>query len=116
MKKVIFSILSFFYSVAFTSLSTRTVTTSSASITSADDAYVILHTGPAASYTLGTVSDGFSCKIVNHGTGDITLSAGVTTGNGQTITVLTNSSGLFTPGQIGNTITIARIGGVWRSI
>ena len=94
----------------------RTVTGSSTTISSTDDNYVILHTGPAATYTLGTVSDGFSCTVANHGTGDITFSAPITTADGQTITVLPFSSGSFTPGQSGNVITLIKIGGDWRSI
>lgn len=100
---------------AFTILN-RSVTGSTTTIASGDDNYLIVHTGPAATYTLGTVSDGFSCTVVNHGTGNITFSAGITTANGQTITVLPASNGEIVPGQIGNKITIAYIGGVWRSI
>jgi hypothetical protein len=94
----------------------RTVTGTSTTIASTDDNYVILHTGAAATYTLGTVSDGFSCTVANHGTGVITFSSAITTANGQTITVLSNSAGSFVPGQIGNSITLVKIGGVWRSI
>lgn len=92
------------------------VVTGNTTIATADNDHVIVHTGAAATYTLGSVSDGFSVKIANHGTGSITFSAAITTASGQSITVLTNSSGLLEPGIVGNTITIARISGVWRSI
>lgn len=97
-------------------INNRTVTGTSTTVASTDDGYVILHTGAAATYTLGTVIDGFSCKIVNHGTGAVTFSGAITTANGQTITALPNSNGEIVPGQIGNQINIAKIGGVWRSI
>lgn len=117
MKRFSLSIL-FLFSIglmAFT-VPTRTVTGTSTTVASSDDGLVILHTGAAATYTLGTVSDGFSCTIANHGTGNITFSSAITTATGQTITVLSRSSGEFVPGQIGNSITLVRIGGVWRSI
>lgn len=114
--KIVASTLLIIITLALSVLSTRTVTGTSTSIVTADDNYVILHTGAAATYTLDTVSDGFSCKIVNHGTGNITFSSSITTANGQNITVLSNSSGLIIPGQISNTITLLKIGGIWRSI
>lgn len=114
MKKSILVLLVGLFS-AFTILN-RSVSTSTATIASGDDNYLIVHTGPAATYTLGTVSDGFSCTVVNHGTGAITFSAAITTANGQTITVLPRSNGEIVQGQIGNKITLARISGVWRSI
>lgn len=115
MKKTLFVILSILL-ISFSSVNNRTVTGTSTSIVTADDGYVILHTGASATYTLGSVTNGFSCKVINHGTGDITFSGSITTANGQTITVLPKSNGEFIPGQIGNQITIAKIGGVWRSI
>ncbi|CAN1553093.1 hypothetical protein MCERE19_02251 [Spirosomataceae bacterium] len=102
--------------LGFVAIPNRTVSGTSTTIVTGDDNAVIIHTGAAATYTLGTVSDGFSCKIANHGTGNITFSAGITTANGQTITILPQSNGEIVPGQIGNQINIARIGGVWRSI
>jgi hypothetical protein len=114
MKKLAFLLCVLFLS--FTSILNRTVTGTSTTIVTGDDNYLIVHTGAEATYTLGTVSDGFSCKIVNHGTGGITFSGGITTANGQTITILPKSNGEIAPGQIGNQITIAYIGGVWRSI
>lgn len=97
-------------------INNRVVSGTSTTVASGDDGYVIVHTGAAATYTLDGVSDGFSCKIVNHGTGSITFSGAITTASGQTITVLRMSNGEITPGQIGNQITIAKIAGVWRSI
>ncbi len=114
MKKVILILSVIFFS--FITILNRTVTGTSTTIASGDDNYLIVHTGASATYTLGTVSDGFSCKIVNHGTGIITFSSGITTADGQTITILPFSNGEIVPGQIGNQITIAKIGGVWRSI
>jgi hypothetical protein len=95
-------------------VNTRTVTGTSTTIATADNDFVILHTGAAATYTLGTVSDGFSCRVVNHGTGNITFSGAVTVANGQTITVLGRSASEMLPGVNGNSITLVRIGGVWR--
>lgn len=114
MKKSIFLLCFVFF--GFSVILNRTVTGTTATVASGDDNYLIVHTGAAATYTLSSVSDGFSCIIANHGTGAITFSAAITTANGQTITVLPMSNGEIVPGQIGNKITIARIGGVWRSI
>lgn len=116
MKKLLFLICILFF--GFSSILNRTVTGTSTTISSSDDNYLIVHTGAAATYTLGTVSNGFSCKVVNHGTGNITftVTGGITTANGQAITILPFSNGEIYPGQIGNQITIAYIGGVWRSI
>jgi hypothetical protein len=97
-------------------VNTRTVTGTSTTIATGDNDFVILHTGAAATYTLGTVSDGFSCRVVNHGTGNITFSGAVSTASGQTINILPFSAGEIVPGQIGNQITLCRISGVWRSI
>jgi hypothetical protein len=94
----------------------RTVTGTSTTIAPGDDNFVIIHTGGSATYTLGTVADGFSCTIVNHGTGNIILTQSITTANGQTVTVVNRSNGEIIPGQIGNKIRISRINGVWRSI
>ena len=114
MRKVL--VLMAMMGMAMSVMLNRTVTGTSTTVASGDDNYVIVHTGAAATYTLGTVSDGFSCRIVNHGTGAVTFSAGITTANGQTITVLPKSNGEIVPGQIGNQITLAKIDGVWRSI
>jgi hypothetical protein len=116
MKKFLgFGIL--FFLMSATLIDNRVVSTSSTTVAPTDDGYVILHTGPAATYTLGTtVANGFSCKVVNHGTGAVTFNVGITTANGQTITRLPPSNGEINPGQIGNQITIARIANVWRSI
>jgi hypothetical protein len=95
---------------------TRTVSTTTATIATADDNFVIIHTGAAATYTLGIVSAGFSCTVVNHGTGSITFSTNIRTTNTQNITVLTNYSSQMMPGTIGNSIQLLYDGAVWRSI
>lgn len=114
MKKVLGIILCVFM-MAFATVNTRTVTGTTATIAAADDGYVILHTGAAATYTLGTVSDGFQCRIVNHGTGEITFSAAVLTGStGHSTTKLSNYHTVFEPEKIGNSIELTKIGGNWR--
>ena len=114
MKKILAIILGAVL-VSFTTINTRTVTGTTATIVTADDGYIILHTGAAATYTLGTVSDGFSCKIVNHGTGEITFSTAIFTGStGHSTTKLSNYFTILEPDKIGNSIQITKIGGDWR--
>ena len=113
--KKLFSLLIFVFFSAFT-IPTRTVSTTTATISTGDDGYVIIHTGAAATYTLGSVSSGFSCTVVNHGTGSITFSTNIRTTNTQNITVLTNYSSEMMPGTIGNSIRLLYDGSVWRSI
>jgi len=113
--KKLFSIFAIFFLFAFT-IPTRTVSTTSTTIASGDDGYVIIHTGANATYTLGTVSSGFTCNIVNHGTGNITFSGNIRTANAQNITVLTYYSSEINPGVVGNSIRLLYDGSVWRSI
>lgn len=114
MKKL--CLLFFFFALCSFAVPTRTVSTTTATIASSDDNFVIVHTGAAATYTLGTVSAGFSCTVLNHGTGNITFSTNIRTTNTQTVTVLTNYSSQMMPGTIGNSIRLLYDGAVWRSI
>jgi hypothetical protein len=113
--KKLFSLFIFFVLCSF-AVPTRTVSTTTATIATADDNFVIVHTGAAATYTLGTVSAGFSCTVLNHGTGNITFSTNIRTTNTQTVTILTNYSSQMMPGTIGNSIQLLYDGAVWRSI
>lgn len=113
--KKLFAIFSILFLCSFF-VPTRTVSTTTATISSSDDGYVVIHTGAAASYTLGTVSSGFKVTIVNHGTGNITFSTTVKTTNTQTITVLSNYSSQMMPGVVGNSIDLLFDGTSWRSI
>lgn len=113
--KKLFVLFVFFLFSSFT-IPTRTVSTTTATIVTGDDGYVIIHTGAAATYMLGTVSSGFSCTVVNHGTGSITFSSNIKTTNTQTITVLTNYSSQMMPGIISNSLRLLYDGSSWRSI
>jgi len=114
--KKLFSLLGYFILLSAFTVPTRTVSTTTATIATGDDGYVIIHTGAAATYTLGSVSSGFTCTVVNHGTGSITFSTNIRTTNTQNITVLTNYSSQMMPGTIGNSIRLLYDGSVWRSI
>lgn len=91
----------------------RTVTANT-TITSTDDNGFVINTGAAVTFTLGSVSAGFSCKIINQGTGSITLSTPVTVGNSQTITIIPKSASGLEPGIKGNTLEIVFDGTSWR--
>lgn len=99
---------------SFTAATIRTVS-GSTSITTADDNNIIVATGGNATYTLGTVSSGFTTTVINHGTGVITFSAAITVGGGKTITTLTKYPAEMQPGWIGNTIHLAFDGTTWRA-
>lgn len=107
-------ILVFVFYVCSSFINIRTVS-SNTTITSTDNDGIVMNTGGAVTFTLGSVSSGFSCSVVNNGTGNITFSSGITVANGQTITVLTKSATEISPGLIGNKIRIFYNGSTWRS-
>ena len=102
--------------ISLMSLSAVPVRTVSASTTigTSDDNGFVTNTGAAVTFTLGTVSNGFSCTVANHGTGNVTFSGAITVANGQTITVLPKSASSIEPNIIGNSITLFYDGTTWR--
>ena len=72
--------------------------------------YVVINTGAATSWTLPdpTTCAGRIYRLVNHGTGNITMSRAVTTASGSTTTTLSNGGNNF--------IEIMSDGTVWRRI
>ena len=99
--------------MSITSVPIRTVSAST-TIGSGDDTGFVTNTGGSVTFTLGTVSSGFSCTVVNHGTGIITFSGSVTVANGTTITTLSKSASEILPNQIGNSINLFYDGTTWR--
>jgi hypothetical protein len=87
---------------------------SSTTITSSDDGGIVVNTGGSATFTLGSVSSGFSCVVSNHGTGIVTFSGSITVANGKTITTLTNNRTEFNPNGLGNSIQLWYDGTTWR--
>ena len=73
--------------------------------------YVVINTGAAATWTLPdpTTCAGRIYRLVNHGSGNITLSRSVTTSNGGSTTTLNT-------GATSNTAEIMSDGSVWRRI
>lgn len=73
--------------------------------------YVVINTGAAATWTMPAASSctGRIYRLINHGTGNITLSAAVTTANATTTTTLTFAAG-------SNFFEILSDGTVWRRI
>lgn len=73
--------------------------------------YVIIHTGAAVTWTLPdpTTCAGRVYRLINHGTGSVTLSRNVTTNNGGTINSLGTAAA-------NNTVEIMSDGSVWRRI
>lgn len=98
---------------SFTVAPVRTVSANTTIITSDNEGFVI-NTGAAVTFTLGTVSNGFTCTIVNQGTGNITLSSAVTVANGQTITIIPKTASGIEPGIVGNSIRLVFDGTIWR--
>lgn len=113
MKRLSFLFVIHISLMSFTSVPIRTVSAST-TIVSGDDTGFVYNTGGAVTFTLGTVSSGFSCTISNYGTGAITFSSGITVANGQTITILPKSASGIEPGIIGNSITLTYDGTTWR--
>jgi len=100
--------------MSFLTIPVRNVSAST-TITSADDGGVVTNTGGAVTFTLGTVSSGFSCTINNQGTGDITLSTAVTVHNGKTVTTIGRHSTEITSNGVGNKLRIYYDGTSFRS-
>jgi hypothetical protein len=71
--------------------------------------YVVINTGAAATWTMPAASGcaGRIYNLLNHGTGNITLSAAVTTASGTTTTTLGSAAGA-------NSFEIISDGSVWR--
>jgi hypothetical protein len=94
------------------SLSTR-YRSGTGSYTIAANDYVIMNTGGGATWTLPdpTTCAGRIYRLVNHGTGNITLTRSVTTANGSGSTI--NSLGTA---AASNTAEIMSDGSVWRRI
>ena len=71
--------------------------------------YAVINTGAAATWTMPAASTcaGRIYRLLNHGTGNITLSAAVTTANATTTTTLGNAAG-------SNAFEIISDGSVWR--
>lgn len=92
------------------SLSTR-YRSGTGSYTIAANDYVIMNTGGGATWTLPdpTTCAGRIYRLVNHGTGNITLTRSVTTANGSTINSLGTAAA-------SNTAEIMSDGSVWRRI
>ncbi len=112
-KTIIFLAILFVFASAFTLVPVRT-SSGATTITTSDNDGVVIHTGAASTYTLGTVSSGFSCTIINHGTGAITLSGAVTVANGRTTTTIPASRGEITPSNISNSLVLIYDGTNWR--
>jgi hypothetical protein len=85
------------------------------SVTTSDDNNIVIATGSDATFTLGTVSNGFTVTLINHGTGTITFSQNVYVGGGKTITTLGNYPAEMQPGWVGNTIQLCYDGTTWRA-
>lgn len=98
---------------SFTLASVRSVT-GNTSIVTADDNNIVVATGSNATFTLSSVSSGFSVTIINHGTGTITFSGAIYVGGGKTITTLGNYPAEMLPGWQGNTIRLVYDGTTWR--
>ncbi len=95
-----------------TSNQVATYRTSATNTTFTASDYVVIHTGGTGfTWTLPTASSsaGRMLRLINHGTGTITLSQAITTGNGVTSTSLTFVSG-------SNTYEIISDGSVWRKM
>ena len=99
--------------MSFSAVPVRSVSANTTIVTGDDNGFVI-NTGGAVTFTLGTVSSGFTCTVINQGTGNITLSSGVTVANGQTITIIPKSASGIEPGIIGNSIRLIFEGTTWR--
>jgi hypothetical protein len=71
--------------------------------------YVVINTGAAATWTMPAASScaGRIYRLLNQGTGNITLSAAVTTASGTTTTTLGSAAG-------SNAFEIISDGSVWR--
>lgn len=108
-------LLTFILLMGFTVAPVRGVS-SSTTIVTGDDSGFVVNTGGAVTFTLGTVSAGFTTTVVNNGTGLITFSSAVTVANGQTITELSNSAGAIMPGTKGNSIRLFYDGTLWRGV
>jgi hypothetical protein len=100
--------------MSFTVAPVRTVSANTTIGTSDNDGFVI-NTGAAVTFTLGTVSSGFTCTIVNQGTGNVTLSSAVTVASGQTITIIPKTASGIEPGIVGNSIRLIYDGTTWRA-
>lgn len=98
--------------MSFSAAPVRTVSANT-TIVSGDDGGFVINTGAAVTFTLGTVSSGFTCTVVNQGTGNITISSDVTVANGQTITIIPKSASGIEPGILGNSIRLI-YDGTWR--
>lgn len=77
---------------------------------------VIVSSGGAKTITLPTSSSGRVITIVNHGTGDVTLSPAVRVQNGKTSALLPWSVSEFLSGMSSNKITMVYDGTEWRLI
>ena len=113
MKKLLFLPLLLILLMSFHAVPVRTVSAST-TIGTGDDTGFVTNTGAAVTFTLGSVSSGFSCTVANHGTGIITFSGGITVANGQTITVLPKAASGIEPGIVGNSIRLFYDGTTWR--
>jgi hypothetical protein len=98
--------------MSFSAAPVRSVSANTTIVTGDDNGFVI-NTGGTVTFTLGTVSSGFTTTIVNQGTGNITLSSAVTVASGQTITVIPKSASGIEPGILGNSIRLI-YDGTWR--
>ncbi|MGR3809619.1 hypothetical protein [Jiulongibacter sp. NS-SX5] len=115
MKKLIFILLLFpFWSKAQTTWSIQTVT--STATVNATARLVVVSSGAAKTITLPSSSTGRVITIVNHGTGDVTLSPAVRVQNGKTSALLSPSVGEYLSGISSNKITVVYDGSEWRLI
>lgn len=110
LKFIPFILLMSFFTVPVRSVSTATT------IVTGDNSGFVVNTGGAVTFTLGTVSTGFTTTVVNNGTGVITFSSPITVANGQTITELSYSASAIMPGIKGNSIQIFYDGTIWRGV
>lgn len=101
--------------MSFSVAPVRSVSANTTIGTSDNDGFVI-NTGAAVTFTLGTVASGFSCTVVNQGTGNVTLSSAVRVSSGQTITVIRNSPSEINPDILGNSLRLVFDGTTWRGI
>lgn len=112
------SLLSVFFVllISLSSFSAAPVRSVSANttISSTDDGGFIINTGAAVTFTLSSVSTGFTCTIINQGTGNITLSSSVTVANSRTITIIPKSATSIEPGILGNSLRLIYDGSTWR--
>lgn len=99
--------------MSFSAAPVRSVSANT-TISSTDDNGFVINTGAAVTFTLGSVSSGFTCTVVNQGTGNITLSSGVTVANSQTITIIPKSASGIEPGILGNSLRLIYDGSTWR--